>query len=331
MGLLTAATAAAGFITIGAWESISSPDEPPSPPSISPPTISQLQNPNLTLTLENTQHNPQSSSSLIYFAVGLLSLLFFTDSVISIFNAVTSHDPVGVVLPLQILPIAALFGLYSVLGLAPKLFPSVRFPPSMLELILLFGFSEEFLLYYQQRKDGSGIENRYFDMMLVPILICVVSTVFELRNSIKVNTFPRMARGVGLILHGMWFLQMGISFYSDMIVSGCSLHQESRGNYTIKCKGHEEYHRARGIATLQFNCHLAFLVIVAVGICSAMLKKNGDPNRFSQYKPLGAVMQPMEINGHFTLDSDEEELIQEEGKVPKKNLELSFNGYVSHE
>ncbi|XP_065866650.1 uncharacterized protein [Euphorbia lathyris] len=330
MGLFSLATAAAGFITIGTWESMASSDETPPPASISPPTIDQLRN--LT-PQDNREH--QSSSSLIYIAVGLFSVLFIVDSLISIFNAVSSQDPVGVVLPLQVLGIAALFCLYSILGLAPNFFSTVRFPPSILDLILLFAFAEEFLLYYQQRKDTSGIENRYFDLMLVPLSICVISTILELKTSFKLHNYARMARGVGLILQGTWFLQMGISFYSNMIVSGCSLHQKSRSNYTIRCKGHEDYHRARGIATLQFNCHLAFLVILAVSMYSIMIKKNGDPNQFLQYKPLGTVMmEQMGNNGHFTLDSDEDEAIGEEENVSKKKLstiELSFNGYVSHE
>ncbi|XP_055960069.1 uncharacterized protein LOC126661526 [Mercurialis annua] len=132
---------------------------------------------------------------------------------------------------------------------------SIHFPNSILELVILFAFIEEFLFYYLQRKDTSGIENKYFDLILVPISICVVSRVLELKCE---SNHARMARGMGwLILQETWFVRMGISFYSDMIVHGCALHEKSRGDYTVKCRGHPEYHRARGIATLQFNCHLA--------------------------------------------------------------------------
>nr|DAD27210.1 TPA_asm: hypothetical protein HUJ06_028678 [Nelumbo nucifera] len=36
---------------------------------------------------------------------------------------------------------------------------------------------------------------------------------------------------------------MGFSFYTSLIAHGCSLHEKRRGNYTVKCKGHPEYHR----------------------------------------------------------------------------------------
>ena len=86
---------------------------------------------------------------------------------------------------MQVLVITALFLLYSVLGLVSKFSNSIIFPSSILDLVLLFAFVEEFLLYYLQRKDTSGIENRYFDLLLVPISICVVSTPPKLKSSSK--------------------------------------------------------------------------------------------------------------------------------------------------
>ncbi|KAF2323404.1 hypothetical protein GH714_035319 [Hevea brasiliensis] len=202
-------------------------------------------------------------------------------------------------------------------------------PPFSCKFLLL----PHFFPVLNFRKDTSGIENRYFDLLLVPITICVVSTILELKSSSKSNNYARMVRGVGLILQGMWFVQMGISFYSNMIVHGCSLHEKSRGDYTIKCKGHSEYHRARGIATLQFNCHLALLVVLVTSVHSIMARKNGDDGNFMQYKPLRTEMQQMENNGHFTLDSDEDE-IREGENVAKERLaivEMGVNGYSSHE
>jgi hypothetical protein len=165
--------------------------------------------------------------------------------------------------------------------------------------------------------------------MLVPILICVVSTTLELKSPWKSNDYPRIARGVGLILQGMWIVQMGLSFYTNLIVHGCSLHEKSRGNYSIKCKGHPEYHRARGIATLQFNCHLALLVISAMSVYSVMAKNNGA--RGDSYKPLGAEMQQMENHGLFTLDSDDDEIREEEDVTMKKGAVVAVNGFGSHE
>lgn len=137
----------------------------------------------------------------------------------------------------------------------------------------------------------------------------------------------------------MWFVQMGISFYSNLMVHGCSLHEKSRGNFTIKCKGHPEYHRGRAIATLQFNCHLALLVALMAGVYSLICKKNGICRDSTRYKPLGAEMQHLDSHAQFTLDSDDDEDnengIKEEGNVGMSKAiavvpESIVNGYGSH-
>lgn len=196
---------------------------------------------------------------------------------------------------------------------------------------------EEFLLFYLQRKDPSGIENRYFDLLLVPIMVCIFSTILELKS--PESGFPRLGRGVGLILQGMWFLQMGFAFYSSLMVNGCYLHEKSRGNYTVRCKGHPDYHRGRAIATLQFNCTLALLVALIAGGYSIVCKKNGVSGEFMKYRPIGAEMQPLDNQARFTLDSDgdddNEDGIKEEGNVvTHKVLEAvpvqGVNGNGSH-
>lgn len=332
MGLFSLIIAGAGFLLIGTWESLTSSTDLHLFSNPNPVLSSSINQISKSTTQKNTNSKDQSSS-LICIVITVFSCLFIIDSLISLVNAINSQDGIGFALQLQGLAVAALFSLYSILGLVSNLSGSVRFSSSLLDLILLFAFAEEFLLYYLQRKDTSGIENRYFDLMLVPITICVVSTILELNSSSKSNNYARMARGVGLILQGMWFVQMGISFYTNMIVHGCSLHEKSRGDYTIKCKGHSEYHRARGIATLQFNCHLALLVVLVTSVYSIVAKKNGDHINFMQYKPLGAEMQQLENNGHFTLDSDEDEIREEENVAKEKlaTVEMGVNGYSSHE
>ncbi|XP_040956113.1 uncharacterized protein [Gossypium hirsutum] len=219
-----------------------------------------------------TKENPFSSSPSFIF-VSIFSLSIFLNSVVSIFDAFSSKDRVGTVLQLQVLSLALLFLLYSALGLLNNKKGSYFWPDPVLELVLLLAFVEEFLLYYLQRNDTSGIENRYFDLLCVPIAICVVSTMLELRSNRSI--YSKSVRGIGLILHGTWFVQMGFSFYTNLMVHGCSLHEKSRGNYTIKCRSHPDYHRARSIATLQFNCHLALLVVLVVGMLSLIGKRNG--------------------------------------------------------
>ena len=113
------------------------------------------------------------------------------------------NDQVGSALQLQVFAVASLFLLYSVLGLLMSFNKSILLPSLVLDLIVLFGFVEEFLIFYLQRKDTSGIENRYFDLLLVPILICVVGTILELRSKKSGSNYAKLARGIGLILQGM--------------------------------------------------------------------------------------------------------------------------------
>ncbi|OMO59919.1 hypothetical protein CCACVL1_24534 [Corchorus capsularis] len=337
MGFFSYAVAGVGFLLIGFWESITSfnsssnPNRTPSSSSSSSPISTQIK----STTISQTKENPFSSSSS-FILVSIFSILIFLNSLVSIFDAFSSKDRVGSVLQLQVLSIALLFLLYSALGLLNNKKSSYFWPDSVLDLVLLFAFVEEFLLYYLQRKDTSGIENRYFDLLCVPIAICVVSTVLQLRSNRSI--YSRLGRGIGLILQGTWFVQMGFSFYTNLIVHGCTLHEKSRGNFTIKCKGHPEYHRGRAIATLLFNCHLAMLVVLVVGILSIMGKRNGYTVSEDglRYRPLGAEMQQMDNNvGNFTLDSDDDldDGIREEGDSRKEKgafVELAINGNGSH-
>ncbi|KAG6581000.1 hypothetical protein SDJN03_21002, partial [Cucurbita argyrosperma subsp. sororia] len=331
MGFFTLSVTGGGFFLIGAWEVLSSLNS----------IANSNPNPNASSSLDATQtpsrfppstaKNPSSSSSLSFIFVFILSFLVILNSLVSFFDAVNSSDRVGSTLQLPNLAIASLFLLYSILGFLVNLKDSLHLPSLILSLIALFAFVEEFLLFYLQRKDTSGIENRYFDLLLVPITICVISTMFELKSP-KLNS-PKIVRGVGLILQGTWFLQMGLSFFTNLIADGCSLHQKSRGNYTIKCKGHSEYHRARAIATLQFNCHLALLVVLVISVYSIITYRNGGGSDFLQYRPVGAEMQPFGFQGQFTLDSDDDDLGEESslGKTKQAVVDVGVNGHESHD
>ncbi|EXC35734.1 hypothetical protein L484_000467 [Morus notabilis] len=332
MGFFTLAIGGLGFIFIGAWQAF----------TFSTPKPNQISLPSSPLTHSSSKPSPSpsssSSSSLSFLCISVFSFLFILNSLFSFIDALKSRDRVGTALQLQVLAIAALFLLYGVAGLLVNSANSFSLPSSLLDSILLFAFIEEFLLYYLQRKDQSGIENQYFDLLLVPIAVCVISTILDLKSPQNSN-FPKFFRGVGLILHGMWFVQMGLSFYTNLISHGCSLHEKSRGNYSVKCKGHPEYHRARSIATLQFNCHLALFVVLVSFMYSLISRRYGSNGEFMPYRPLVEEMQPFENQNQFTLDSDEddvgEEGIREEQNVVSKQkasiVEHGLNGHASHQ
>lgn len=331
MGFFSLAVGGGGFLLIGACEALTFSTRNANPNQVSDPSspLTSIQT-SLPSSTSSSKAKPSYALALSFLFISLLSFLFILYSLISFVDAVNASDSVGSALQLQVLAISSLFLLYATLGFLVNFTNRFPLPPSIITLIGLFAFVEEFLLFYLKKKDPEGLENRYFDLMLVPIAVCVFSTVLELKS--PKSNFPKLARGVGLILQGMWFLQMGFSFYTNLLSHGCSLHEKSKGNYTVKCKGHPEYHRARAIATLQFNCHLALLVVLVTGIYSIIARTKGIDSELMRYKPL-AEMQHIENQNQFTLDSDDEssEDVKEEDKVQKAvAIELTVNGHGSH-
>ncbi|KAL4298764.1 hypothetical protein AHAS_Ahas17G0033500 [Arachis hypogaea] len=117
---------------------------------------------------------------------------------------------------------------------------------------------------------------------------------------------------MGFILQGTWIIQIGLALFSGWVTQGCSLHQLSRGNYTLRCKVHMDYHRTSALATLQFNCQLALMVVLSVGAYSVISARNGgsleSSSAAASYRPIGfAEMQQLENSMNFTLDSDDDD------------------------
>ncbi|XP_074294667.1 uncharacterized protein LOC141622529 [Silene latifolia] len=319
MSLFSMAFAGGGLILLGSWESLTSTSK------------------------------TQRFSTITLISASFLSLLFIFDSLLSIFDSFSSHDKMGPTLQLQVLAISSLFLLFSILGIFNNFSKTLIFPYPLINLILLFAFIEEFLLFHLQFKDVDGVENRYYDLMMVPILVCVISTIVELKDSsfesiesIRAKggvNFAKLGRGLGLILQGTWFVQMGFSFFSDLIANNCHLHRKSRGNFTIQCQSHMDLHRGGAIAVLLFNCHLALLVAVVCGVYSIVGKRFVVEGDYRSYRPIGGEMQTVENEGKFTLDSDSDEggvneIDQVDGNVGSRrgngSVELVVNGHGVH-
>ncbi|XP_051115474.1 uncharacterized protein LOC127240706 [Andrographis paniculata] len=319
MGLFAYTVAGGALILIGAWESLTSAFDSSSEAQSSPDLPA--------FASEHVERPSPSSfpSTVTFLSISGLAVAFIANCLVSISDAAGSRDQIGIALQLEVIAAALLFLLYSGLGIFVNSKGAFRSPAYILNVIYVFAFGEEFLLFYKQNKDSSGVENRYYDLLLVPIAICLFSTLLELKS--PKSNYPRLGRGIGLVLQGMWTLQMGFSFYSNLMANGCDLHQRSRGNYTVKCKGHMDYHRGRAIATLQFNCHMALLVTVAVGLYSLLCKKNGINKESMRYRPLGVgngdgIEMLQDGRSQFTLDSDDED---ERGEIKE-----SGSGEMQH-
>ncbi|KAM0823764.1 hypothetical protein ACQ4PT_070657 [Festuca glaucescens] len=203
-------------------------------------------------------------------------------------------------LSLPTLAASALFLLYSLAPFLPLAAPP---PPQLLDLLLAAAFAQELLLFAHRRPStAAGIENQYFDLFLVPVTVCLGATLLAAHSPDAAP--PRLARAAGLALQGTWMVQMGFSFFTSAIATGCALHAETRVDYTIKCRTHEDYHRARSVATLQFNGHLALLVLAGAVTYAAVISGGSSPS--SGYRMLGKEVQMEGMPSQFTLDSDEE-------------------------
>ncbi|KAL5974282.1 hypothetical protein ACLOJK_030946 [Asimina triloba] len=327
MGLFIYCFGGGALFLIGTWEALTSfyAHHLP-PPSLSPPPPSPRRR------RATTTHANPFFSALFLLAVALFSSSAILNSILSALDALRRSDRIAVALQLQSSAAAALFLLYAAVGFLVEFTSLLPLPLSALNLIALFAFGQEFLLFYLQRKDPSGLENRYFDLILVPTGACFVSTLLQM--GMPKSPFPPMARGIGLILQGTWLVQMGFSFFTNLMAHGCSLRVKSRGNYTVRCNGHAEYHRSKAIATLQFNCHLAFLVLFVVGAYS--LVGQGQSQRsavdYERYKPLSEELRQFDHQSQFTLTSDEdEEEITMEAADQKPTLPVTaVNGFRAH-
>jgi hypothetical protein len=223
-------------------------------------------------------------------------------------------------LSLPTLAASALFLLYSLTPFLPLSAPP---PPQLLDLLLAAAFSQQLLLFAHRRPStAAGIENQYFDLFLVPVTVCLGATLLAAHSPDAAP--PRLARAAGLALQGTWMVQMGFSFFTNAIASGCALHAESRADYTIKCRTHEDYHRARSVATLQFNGHLALLVLAGAATYAAVVSRGGSQP--SGYRMLGKEVQMEGMPSQFTLDSDEEK----EGDEITTAVTPVVNGVHSH-
>ncbi|XP_020209746.1 uncharacterized protein LOC109794713, partial [Cajanus cajan] len=103
----------------------------------------------------------------------------------TLLDAHNSNDAVGTALKLQVLPVALLFLFYSLLPLLLAL------PSPLLSLVASFALALEFLLFYLQRKDPTGVENCYYDLFLLHIALCFLCTLLHVRSPL--SHFPTLS------------------------------------------------------------------------------------------------------------------------------------------
>ncbi|KAK9117020.1 hypothetical protein Sjap_015967 [Stephania japonica] len=166
--------------------------------------------------------------------------------------------------------------LFLLHSLLPLLPLPLPLPRSLHRLTLFSAFAQELLHLYLHRKDPSGLENRYFDLCSSP--------------SPSAPPPPSSAP------------------------AGRASRAGSGGSFTVKCKGHMDDHRAKAIATLQFNCHLALLLVGLLFVFSLVARLYGLSSSTQDYfhgtknyTPLNAELADLRDQARFEFDDDDDD------------------------
>lgn len=304
MGFWGLSLAGTGFIIIGIWQAYATARIYLAKPSSS--SSIQSSSPGLY------RKRPFYTAELLFIAS--LALLYILNAALSSYKDLNHGDNLVLAIQLEKTGVASIFLMYAVVGMISECTQLLPLPWELYNLIALFAFCEEFLVFYLQNEGSTGLENRYYSLLLVPISVCIASKALEIPYPKSV--LPPLGVAMGLILQGTWFIQMGISFFTGWISHGCILSEKSGGDYTINCGRHMDEHRGKAISTLQFNCHLALLLVCLLPAYSYLSTKYGNFSSLS-YIPLGAKEQTEElqdlggsgddVEARFALDSDEDE------------------------
>ncbi|XP_002978614.2 transmembrane protein 45B [Selaginella moellendorffii] len=279
MGWEGMAATGAGFLGIGLWRLVanSTPVDP-----------------------GKQQHRSIRHCDLQSLFVAFLASLHILGSFLASHRDWRRGYPVASAMALESSGTASMFLVYSLAAILKEKTRILPLPKEILRLLAVTAFGLEFFLFYLKEDDGSGVQGQYHRLLLVPIGVCLVSTL--LRICYPRSELLRFIQNLGLILQGTWFFQMASSIFSSRGMSqGCWLDQNGEGDYAVHCKGMMALHRGKAIATLQFNLHLAMILAVVLPTYAFFHKAGGggDSSQISRYQQLGSSDQP--VAGSFQL------------------------------
>ncbi|MCO5569610.1 hypothetical protein L7F22_023326 [Adiantum nelumboides] len=258
---------------MGLWQGWISFAERPSTLPTSPPSRSSITNASVS------KPRPLFSSTQMV-SIAALSFLHIVSGIVASHRDKDLADGISSAVPLERSSVALVFFIFSVINLLGMHTSFLPLPHEISCLIGLFAFGQELLLFHLQRPDA-GLESRYYTLLLVPIgasILALVSSVIS-----PMSLLPSLALAGSLFLQGTWLIQMGLSFFTSAFVpKGCLLHMRGEGDYVIKCDGDSmALMRGKAVATLQFNCHMALLLILFVPLYSVMRRRFGSSTSYA--------------------------------------------------
>lgn len=237
---------------------------------------------------------------------------------------------------------AAVAGVFLVYALAAliseartRLLPPL--PPSVLKLMAVGAFVEEFLLFYFKGRDA-GLADQYHSLMLLPVGVCVASTALEI--VFPDSLAPPLVRSMALVLQGTWLFQTAASLFSSWIVTGCELDERGAGDYGVVCEPVQMMHRGKAVATLQFNLQMAGLLVCALPAYALVHRVYGRPPGTTGYEPLvGEKEVPQEARELFELndshggrssfgdEEEEEQDVEDDEEEERRHVHVKSSGY----
>ncbi|CAM6101289.1 unnamed protein product [Calypogeia fissa] len=275
----------------------------------------------------------------MHVAVALLAVLHMIFSLIS----TTTHNNgsgVGAAFALERFGVASVFLLYAVVALISEGTTALPLPAGMVDLLAVFAFGQEFSLFYLTSGDNhnsSGLEEQYYSLLLVPIGVCLLATAIEIAHPAAI--LPRLVQSLALVLQGTWFFQMAVSLFgTKWMAQGCDLVQQSEGVYTVDCVNMSSLMRGKALATLQFNCHLALLLLTLIPIYSVLSKVYSVPQNYERLGDSQMTEETRELNdgretGQELAESNyfhvlgEDDEVEEDDELELKEEVADTNGF----
>ncbi|EFJ28666.1 hypothetical protein SELMODRAFT_411212 [Selaginella moellendorffii] len=166
----------------------------------------------------------------------------------------------------------SMFLVYSLAAILKEKTRILPLPKEILRLLAVTAFGLEFFLFYLKEDDGSGVQGQYHRLLLVPIGVCLLSTLLRICYTRRSLVLP--------------------DGQLDLLVQGdvCWLDRNGEGDYAVHCKGMMALHTGKAIMTLQFNLHLAMILAVVLPTYAFFHKAGGgDSSQISRQAMVSAV------------------------------------------
>eukprot|EP00245_Coleochaete_scutata_P017708 TRINITY_DN8832_c0_g1_i1.p1 TRINITY_DN8832_c0_g1~~TRINITY_DN8832_c0_g1_i1.p1 ORF type:complete len:334 (-),score=36.52 TRINITY_DN8832_c0_g1_i1:775-1776(-) len=170
------------------------------------------------------------------------------------------------------------FFLYALVALITETTGWLPLPWGGLNVLAAVAFSQEFLLFYFHSADHMGLEGQYHFLLLLSIGAGLVCTLLEILYPSSFN-LP-LLRAMSMVLQGTWFWQTAFSIFGGpaFVTDGCKWAEGPGDEVGIVCQSESHMHRGMALANLQFNWHLAVVLVGTLALFAYLMRKHNPPS-----------------------------------------------------